>query len=63
LQAKLHKDNSLLVQNLIAAFKPNSKEMFFKIITGGLGQSSSGKRCISNSTVLSVKFKVNQQNI
>jgi hypothetical protein len=31
------------VQNLIAAFKPNPKEMICKIITGGLGQSSSGK--------------------
>ena len=31
------------MQNLIAAFKPNPKEMICKIITGGLGQSNSGK--------------------
>jgi hypothetical protein len=31
------------MQNLIAAFKPNPKEMIYKIITGGLGKSSSGK--------------------
>jgi hypothetical protein len=42
LQPKLHKDNSLLVQNLIATFKPNHKEMIRKIIAGGLRQSSSG---------------------
>jgi hypothetical protein len=43
LQAKLHQDNSFLVQNLIATFKAYHKEMIGNMVADGLSQSISGR--------------------
>jgi hypothetical protein len=44
LQAKLQQDTSFLVQNLIAAFKANPKEMMIgNMVAHSLSQSISGR--------------------